>query len=77
MASILVVDDNEIFQDLNIGDNVKGYVKKVREDGKIDLSLHKIGYKHQYNLHLPGTLKPAYQGSLSISQPHCLSGYYQ
>jgi len=28
---------NEVFQDLRYGDSLTGYVKKIREDGKIDL----------------------------------------
>jgi predicted RNA-binding protein (virulence factor B family) len=39
-----LVFSNEIFQDLRIGDRLKGYVKKVREDRKIDVSLQPIGY---------------------------------
>ena len=34
---------NEIFQDVMFGDLVKGYIKHVREDGKIDVSLRKTG----------------------------------
>jgi predicted RNA-binding protein (virulence factor B family) len=34
---------NEVFQPLNIGQRVDGYIKKVREDGKIDLSLYPPG----------------------------------
>jgi len=36
---------NEIFQDLNIGAPLKGYVKNIRDDNKIDISLQAIGYK--------------------------------
>ena len=36
---------NEVFQPLKIGQKISGYVKKVREDGKIDLCLQKPGYK--------------------------------
>ncbi|MBN2618324.1 MAG: hypothetical protein JXR64_08455 [Spirochaetales bacterium] len=36
---------NEIFRDLRIGEKVKGWVKKIREDNKIDISLNPIGYK--------------------------------
>jgi len=39
-----LVFSNEIFQDLNIGDRLKGFVKKIREDNKIDVSLQAIGY---------------------------------
>ncbi len=34
---------NEIFQDVMFGDPVKGYIKQIREDGKIDVSLRKTG----------------------------------
>jgi hypothetical protein len=37
--------DKEIFRTINIGQRVKGYIKKVREDGKIDLTLNKSGYE--------------------------------
>jgi predicted RNA-binding protein (virulence factor B family) len=32
---------NEIFQPLKLGQKITGYIKKIREDGKIDLSLQK------------------------------------
>jgi len=35
--------DNEIFQPLRIGKNVTGYIKNVRPDGRIDLSLSRPG----------------------------------
>jgi predicted RNA-binding protein (virulence factor B family) len=35
---------NEVFQQLEKGWKIKGYIKKVREDEKIDLSLVKLGY---------------------------------
>lgn len=40
-----LIFSNEIFQDLNIGAPLKGYVKNIREDNKIDISLQAIGYK--------------------------------
>jgi len=36
---------NEVFQPLNPGDKIQGYIKKIRTDGKIDLRLDKIGYE--------------------------------
>jgi uncharacterized protein len=39
-----LVYENEIFKMLAWGDETKGYVKLVREDGKIDISLKKLGY---------------------------------
>lgn len=41
-----IIYENEVFQSLNIGEQVKGYVKKIRSDGKVDLALQKTGYKH-------------------------------
>jgi hypothetical protein len=35
---------NETYQDLAIGDACTGYIMRVREDGKIDLTLKKPGY---------------------------------
>jgi uncharacterized protein len=36
---------NEIFQPLKEGDRIKGFVKFVRDDDKVDLSLQKQGFK--------------------------------
>ncbi|MDP2338545.1 MAG: S1-like domain-containing RNA-binding protein [Bacteroidota bacterium] len=36
---------NEVFQPLNPGDKIQGYIKKIRTDGKIDLRLDKMGYE--------------------------------
>ena len=38
--------ENELFRPLQIGQRVAGYVKQVREDGKIDLTLQKTGRAH-------------------------------
>jgi len=35
---------SDIYQELNIGDRLKGYVRKIREDNKIDVSIRKTGY---------------------------------
>ncbi len=35
---------NEVYQELQIGDRTKAYVRKIREDGKIDLQLQPVGY---------------------------------
>jgi len=35
---------NEIFKPIKTGDKIKGFIKKIREDKKIDLSLEKQGY---------------------------------
>ena len=40
-----LIYDNEIFRVLHIGDRTAGYVKKIREDNKLDISLNPIGYE--------------------------------
>ena len=37
--------DNEVFQDLRVGDELKGIIKKIRPDNKIDVSLEQMGYR--------------------------------
>ena len=39
-----LIYQNEIFQNIKRGDRIKGYIKLIREDGKIDVSLQKQGY---------------------------------
>jgi predicted RNA-binding protein (virulence factor B family) len=41
-----LIYENEIFQPITWGDRTKAYVKKVREDGKIDISLRPIGFEN-------------------------------
>ncbi|MEA3444505.1 MAG: S1-like domain-containing RNA-binding protein [Bacteroidota bacterium] len=41
-----LVFENEIFRELNIGDKLKGFVKKIREENKIDISINPIGYEN-------------------------------
>lgn len=36
---------DELFQEVKIGDTMKGYVSKIRPDNKIDISLNKFGYQ--------------------------------
>lgn len=40
-----LIYSNEIFQPIKIGDEITGYIKQLREDNKIDLSLQKVGYE--------------------------------
>ena len=35
---------SEVFGEMGIGKRCKGYIKQVRDDGKIDLTLTQIGY---------------------------------
>lgn len=41
-----LIYSNEIFKKLNIGDKITGYVKHIREDNKLDISLQPIGYQN-------------------------------
>lgn len=36
---------DEVFKPLKIGDSVTGYIKKIREDNKIDITLQRPGYR--------------------------------
>ncbi|MDA8895901.1 S1-like domain-containing RNA-binding protein [Bacteroidia bacterium] len=38
-----LIYDNEIFSAIKVGDTTKGYISKIREDGKIDVALQKGG----------------------------------
>ena len=38
-----VLYNNEIFQPISLGETKKAYVKKIREDDRIDIILHKQG----------------------------------
>lgn len=37
---------DDIFKDISVGDKLKGIVKKVRHDNKLDISLGQIGYRN-------------------------------
>ena len=39
-----LIYNNEIFKKIKIGDKLIGFVKKIREDNKLDISLSRIGY---------------------------------
>jgi len=40
-----ILYQNEVFQTLNKGQKIKGFIKKIREDEKIDLTMQKPGYE--------------------------------
>lgn len=40
-----LVYSNEIFKKVAVGDKLKGYIKNIRPDNKIDVSLQPIGYQ--------------------------------
>ena len=39
-----MVYKNQIFQQVNVGDRLEGYVRRITEDNRIDLSLRREGY---------------------------------
>lgn len=41
-----MVYNNEIFRVINPGDKMNAFVKNVREDGKVDVSMQRLGYKN-------------------------------
>lgn len=41
-----LVFKDDIFKDISVGDHLKGIVKKVRHDNKLDISLNQIGYRN-------------------------------
>ncbi|CAI8259375.1 MAG: Conserved virulence factor B [Polaribacter sp. SA4-10] len=48
---------NEIFQDLEEGMEVTGYVKSLREDGKVDVSLRPQGFRNVINTDVDKVLR--------------------
>jgi uncharacterized protein len=41
-----LIFESDIFRKLNVGDKLKAYVKHIREDNKIDISLQPIGFEN-------------------------------
>ncbi|MDZ7613418.1 MAG: hypothetical protein U5K51_06630 [Flavobacteriaceae bacterium] len=52
-----LVFQNEIFGEVRIGDQMKGYVKKIREGNKLDIALQPQGYKLAIEPHAEIILK--------------------
>ena len=42
-----MVYEDQIFKDVRVGDILKGYVTRVTDDNRIDISLHPVGQKQQ------------------------------
>ena len=40
----ICIAETEVFGEMGIGKQCKGYIKQVREDGKLDVGLTKVGY---------------------------------
>ena len=41
-----LIFNDDIYKDISVGDRLKGLVKKVREDNKLDIALGKVGYRN-------------------------------
>ena len=41
-----LVYHNEVFQELQKGDSLKGYVKKIRDENMLDVSIQPLGYRN-------------------------------
>jgi len=56
-----VLYDNEIFKEIHTGETMKGFVKQIRPDDKIDLMLQKAGFEKidDFTLKLHALLKEA------------------
>lgn len=64
-----LIFDSDIFTKLNIGDKIKGYVKQIRDDNKLDISLQPIGFENFNDPNCELILKKlkAQKGILSIT----------
>jgi predicted RNA-binding protein (virulence factor B family) len=40
-----VLHHNDIFQEIQVGDKLKGYIKNIREENRIDVATGKMGYQ--------------------------------
>ncbi len=40
-----LIYNDDVFQPIEIGDRIKGFIKKTRKDGKIDVTLQRPGYR--------------------------------
>ena len=64
-----LVHANEVFRPLSIGDRVPGFIKTVRPDNKLDITLQAIGYKHynDANVELLAKRLQQHEGFLPLS----------
>lgn len=61
--------ESEIFKEVNIGDKLQGFVRKIREDNKLDISLQPQGYDLSIDPHSDLVYKKilAAGGELSVT----------
>ena len=70
--------DNEIFESVKVGDVKKAYIKNVRSDGKLDLSLQKVGSRDDVKEKVYKTIKE--WGKINIttkSSPDEIKKYFK
>jgi predicted RNA-binding protein (virulence factor B family) len=70
--------ENEIFENIRVGDIKKAYIKNVREDGKLDLSLQKIGDRNEIKEKVYNLIKE--WGEIEIttkSSPETIQKYFK
>ncbi|WP_196889388.1 DUF1040 family protein [Aureivirga sp. CE67] len=48
---------NEVYQKVREGQKLEGFVKKVREDGKVDVSLQKQGFRNSIDQNMEAVLQ--------------------
>ena len=60
---------NEIFQPLVEGEKMEGYIKTIREDGKIDISLQPQGFRNVIELNMEKVMEriEAHNGFLPLT----------
>ena len=46
-----LVHNNEVFRHASIGDRITGYVRRIRDDHKLDIVLQPIGYRQYIDAH--------------------------
>lgn len=78
-----LIYENEVFQALEEDMEVIGYIKKVREDGKIDVSLQPQGFKNAIDADeqkILSKLKSTKEGKIAItdkSSPEAIKFHFQ
>lgn len=73
-----VLYDNEIFKEIHTGETMKGFVKQIRPDDKIDLMLQKAGFEKidDFALKLHALLKEA-EGFLPFTDKSLADDIYE
>ena len=64
-----LIFDSDVFRDVNVGQQLTGYIKNIREDNKIDLSLQPAGYQQSRDTHTDLILRKLMEngGSLPLN----------